>query len=450
VPFAALALAIAAIAAPTASAKSGALDPGFGDEGRIAIALNPGSSWKSATIDMATARDGSIVVASDRQLVRYLPSGQLDRGFGDGGFVTLEQIDGRSFRLDDVAIDGSDRIVAFGTSLDLNRTFRIPSYSAGFEHPTSAVVLRLGSAGELDPTFGRAGIVSTDLGLPPVQAEDGPHPALIRDVAGIVDSQERPTLVAEQLEFVANESHGELAWVSHLVARLTPGGQLDPGFGAGSGITVLPGSGYRGLATAADNEPLLAWGGTPAQPKPLGWVASLRVDGSLEDTYGTAGVQAIRGGGGAVALDRFGRLLILERPARSSPHVLRLKPDGILDVSFGRNGRVSLRPPAPGTDLSAIAVDDRGRAVLVGTSSPAAEEASARFIVATRLRATGATDPRFGHNGWIRTGFGRRTQVAEDGPQVALGSGGRLVVADAARSPQLQPGGVVLARYLMR
>jgi hypothetical protein len=83
------------------------------------------------------------------------------------------------------------------------------------------------------------------------------------------------------------------------------------------------------------------------------------------------------------------------------------------------------------------------------------------LIIAARLQASGKVDPAFGNDGWATTGFGRRTNVAGvrevvsvnrwkvAGPQAALDSRGRLVVADTARSPQLQPGGIVLARYRM-
>jgi uncharacterized delta-60 repeat protein len=454
------ALAVLAIAAPNAVAKPGVLDRGFGDGGRAATALDLGSSWEDATIKMAIA-DASIVVSSERQLIRYLPSGQLDRGFGDNGILTLEQVEGLSFDLGDVAVDSEGRIVAFGTAVDQSKTFHLPGYIGATVNPTWAVVLRFDAAGRLDPSFGAGGIVRTDFGLPMGQAEGGAKPPLIQTVAGTVDSQDRPMLVAAQFEHIPTEGHSYLGWVSRIVARLTSSGQPDPGFGTGGGVTVLPSSGYEGLIAADAGEPLLLWSGAQAQPRPLSWVTRLRLDGQPDSAYRSGGIS---GGGGDVALDRFGRLLILERPDGKAARVLRLRPDGNLDPGFGRGGRATVALPARGSAVSSIDVDGRGRAVIVGASSrprAGAQPKATALIIAARLRASGKVDPAFGNDGWAKTGFGRRTNVAGVqevvsvnrwqvvGPQAALDSRGRLVVADTARSPQLQPGGIVLVRYRM-
>lgn len=453
-------LAVLAVATSSAVAKPGVLDPTFGESGRAATALDLGPSWEDAMIEMATGPDSSIVVSSERQLVRYLSDGQLDRGFGDNGILTLEQVEGLPFDLDDVAVDSEGRVVAFGTAVDSSKTFRIPSYSGGYEHPTYAVILRFDAAGRLDPSFGGTGIVRTDFGLPMNRAEDGSSPSLIRTVAGIVDSQDRPMLVAAQFEHIATEGHSRLGWVNRVAARLTSGGQPDPNFGAGNGVTVLPSSGYEGMAAAPAGEPLLLWGGAQS----ISWVARLRGNGAPEDAYGSAGVRRVRGGGGDFVLDRFGRLLILERPGGKAVRVLRLRPDGSLDPSFSRGGRATVALPVRGGAISSIAVDARGRTAIVGASSRArvgGGSTATALIIATRLQASGKLDRAFGGGGWTRVGFGHRTQVAGAhevfalnrwriaGPQVVLDPRGRLVIADAAHSPQLQPGGVVLARYRM-
>jgi uncharacterized delta-60 repeat protein len=457
-----LALAVLAIATSSAVAKPGVLDPTFGEAGRAATALDLGSSWKDATIEMATGPDSSIAVSSKRQIVRYLPDGQLDRGFGDGGILTLEQVEGLSFEIGDVAVDSAGRVVVFGTAVDPSKTFRIPGYIGAIVHPTWAAVLRFDVAGRPDPSFGEGGIVRTDLGLPMNRAEDGATPPLIRAVAGIVDSQDRPMLVAAQFELIPTEGHSGLGWVSRIVARLTSGGQPDPGFGTEGGVTVLPSSGYEGLVAAGAGEPLLLWSGAQAQPRPLSWVACLRLNGQPESAYGRDGVRGVSGGGGDVALDRFGRLLILERPGGRTTRVLRLRSGGELDLAFGRGGRATVALPARGSAVGSIDVDARGRAVIVGTSSVrAGAQPKAAALIATRLRTSGKVDPAFGNGGWTRTGFGQRTKVAGVhevigvgrwrivGPQTALDSRGRLVVVAVAHSPQLRPGGIVLARYRM-
>lgn len=457
---------VAALIGPLgAQAKTNDLDEGFGEGGRAATAADLGGSWRNAEVRLATGPEGSTVVASDRQLIRYLPDGQLDPGFGEGGKVTLEEVEGLPFTFGDVTIDGEGRVVAFGTAVDPNTSFMIPFYFAGgLVHPTFVVVLRYDATGRLDPSFGAGdGVVRTDFGLPPnLHAERGSPPPLVRLVAGAVDSQERPVLVAALEELAPVVHSSVLIWSSSVVARLTATGAPDPTFGGG-GVIVLSSDQNRGLAIGPDSEPLLVWG----DPLSATQVTRLRGDGTADGNYGTAGMRTIRGGGGAAVLDRFGRLLVLDRPGKGPVHVLRLEPDGSLDRTFGRDGRATVRPPGKGAALSAIAVDARGRALVVGTRMRPGRLLTPRFVqpreffIVGRLRAAGQTDRRFGHQGWISTGFGRHSKIAAPqevlapqgwdiaGPQAVLDRLGHLVVASAAHSPQLQPGGIVLARYLV-
>jgi uncharacterized delta-60 repeat protein len=451
-----------------ASARPGELDESFGEGGRAATAADLGSSWRAAAIHLATAPDSSTIVASGRQLIRYLPNGQLDPSFGEGGKVTLEEVEGLSFRLGDVSIDGEGHVVAFGTAIDPSTSFSIPFYPTGARvNPTFAVVLRYDATGRLDPSFGGGdGVVRTDLGLQPtLHAESGSPPPLVRLVSGEVDSQDRPMLVAASAELVSAEHGSLLVWPSRLVIRLTWAGTLDPSFGR-SGIVELSSTKNRGLAIGTESEPLLVWGGFPsAEPLAITQITRLRGDGTADSDYGAAGMRTIDDGGGAAVLDRFGRLLIVGRPGQSPAHVLRLRPDGRLDRRFGQGGLATVKMPGKRTALSSIAVDARGRVLLAGTAmrrrtvTTGFEEPREQFAVG-RLRPSGRVDQSFGHKGWVRTGFGRHTKVAGarevfatqgwdiDGPQAVVDRRGRVVVAAAGHSPQLEPGGIILARYL--
>jgi uncharacterized delta-60 repeat protein len=462
---AAWAIAIAAVVAAPAAAQAqpGRLDPSFGAAGRAATATGLSSSWKEATIHLATAPDGSVVIATAGQLIRYLPNGRLDRGFGTKGRVSPAEIEGLPFQLADVAIDAAGRVIAFGTAEDPSTSSFIAGYPAPSPtHPTFAVILRYGAAGRLDPRFGGGdGIVRTDLGFPYAQGMDGSSLPLVRAIAGAVDASGRPLLVAATYGLLPDAVRAQNGWVSRLVARFTPDGTLDPAFGT-AGVTVLAQADNIGVVSGSADRPLLVWGGGPASPRPLSWITSLRPDGGIAGNYGTGGTRTVGGGGGDLALDRSGRLLVLERPDRKPPHVLRLEPDGNLDRSYGRGGRATVKGAPELGALSSLAVDAQGRALLVGTSSRSASKIpgiphSGAYVIVARLRSSGLEDRRFGHNGWIRTGFGRHTEVASphgtglavSGPQAALDSQGRLVVAASASSPELQPSGIVLARYLL-
>jgi uncharacterized delta-60 repeat protein len=240
-------------------------------------------------------------------------------------------------------------------------------------------------------------------------------------------------------------------------------GTPDPSFGA-AGLTVLNSTTNRGLASGPATEPLLVWGGLRGE-FPVTQVTRLHADGTVDAGYGTNGTRNIPGGGGAAVLGPNGDLFVLERPEQKPAHVLRLKPDGSLSPGFGKDGVATVRLRGSNTALSSLAVDSHGRVLLVGTAMRPGRVTASRgqpreLLVVGRLLASGRMDRSFGRDGWQKTGFGSHTKVAGarelfeaasgniGGPRATLDPQGRLLVADAAHSPQLQPGGVVLARYL--
>jgi uncharacterized delta-60 repeat protein len=462
---------LAALSLPTSAQAhsaqdgAGALDPSFGQAGRVATAADLGGNWRVAPIELATAPDRSTVLASPRQLFRYLPDGSLDRSFGEGGQLTLDGVEGLPFRLSGVAVDRSGRIVAFGTATD-PQTFTIPAYGGGqFVHPSYAVVLRFEPNGALDPRFGRAGIARTQFNLPPnLQPEGGaPSYSAVAVVSGQLDGQGRPLMVVARRELLENERGGSTVRpVSRLVARLTASGEVDSSFGDGDGVAELPTSNDLGLISGAAGRPVFA--STQSAPARI---ARLTGHGTIASSFGNDGVAAVGGAAYGMVLDHSGRLLMLTQSASGRPQITRLLPDGSPDPSFGHGGHLRLSPPGGGL-LSGIAVDSRNRIIVVGTAPGGVGEGvngPARYLLAARLSARGGLDRGFARRGWIRTGFGRRTKIETAGeavvsrqdsvvpslqvvgPRVGLDSEGRLVIAVPAHSPRLQPGGIVLARY---
>jgi uncharacterized delta-60 repeat protein len=137
---------------------SGQLDPSFGDGGIAETQINGGNS---AAETLALQPDGKLVAAgstwTDEQVLppglfavaRYQTDGSLDRGFGvDGTVVTAVGPVG----VDDassVAIQPDGKIVAAGSSNDGTAD--------------SFALVRYESGGELDPSFGVGGKVTTSL-----------------------------------------------------------------------------------------------------------------------------------------------------------------------------------------------------------------------------------------------------------------------------------------------
>jgi len=111
----------------------------------------------------------------------------------------------------------------------------------------------------------------------------------------------------------------------------------------------------------------------------------------------------------------------------------RLRRGGSVDAGFG-GGTVLL----PFSQRPALAVDDRGRALLAGDEKRRKDHWS--FVLGRRTR-DGRRDPAFGSGGWARAGFDGFVSAA----QVLVGGGGRIVVGGPLWRGKRY--GIALARF---
>jgi uncharacterized delta-60 repeat protein len=159
---------------------SGALDPGFGTAG---IAQTPiPSSGEGRSVGVAVMPDGRIVASGygydgpeeKFAAVRYLADGELDHTFGDGTGIFSKKLGGGDEAADFVAVTPKGEVLL-----------------AGFYQPaggrTSPAVVRLSPAGTLDPSFGSGGLVKRS-GLTPFDDEF---------VAATLDGRERLVMLSE-------------------------------------------------------------------------------------------------------------------------------------------------------------------------------------------------------------------------------------------------------------
>ncbi len=215
----------------------GVPDPAFGSGGFALIQLGARGARRPArsrAAALATSPDGAIALAgrasapdgSSRGFVaRLTASGRLDRRFARAGRV-LAQLGRASAarradsRLDALVADRGGTLLAAGQGTDVG----------GFRQ---AVLVRLTAGGALDASFGRGGVVRTQLGAGS-RAPWSAARALAPTPQGVV---------------VAG-SGGDGAAVA---ARLTPSGRLDcsfdaalppaPGAGRGAALRPAPGAG---------------------------------------------------------------------------------------------------------------------------------------------------------------------------------------------------------------
>ena len=183
---------------------NGSLDRSFSGDGKVTTHFEEGALAKSVAIDprgrvvaAGLVRDGTAHFA----LARYRWNGGLDPSFGSGGKLTTDFPGGSDFA-NSVAIDSGDRIVAAGLSTDLPGTaFALARYEPN---------------GDLDPSFGSGGTMTTGFG----------GEGIAYSVA--IDSQGRIVAAGG-----TTEANGEFA-----LARYEPNGGLDPSFGSGGKVTT--------------------------------------------------------------------------------------------------------------------------------------------------------------------------------------------------------------------
>ncbi|MGH7895988.1 MAG: DUF4215 domain-containing protein, partial [Candidatus Binatia bacterium] len=139
----------------------------------------------------------------DAAFARYNPDGTLDGSFGTGGVVIAAVAP--TSDIIDVVLQPDGKLVASGGGY---------TNSTGY----AALVLRLGTNGALDPTFGTGGAVITNVSQ--AQSLQG---VLVQPDGGIVAAGWRYDFSVPTQDF--------------LLLRLDTAGGLDPGFGSG-GIVV--------------------------------------------------------------------------------------------------------------------------------------------------------------------------------------------------------------------
>ena len=133
---------------------AGALDPTFGNGGRVVTSITAG---QDKAYGVAIQADGKIIVAGqststltgkDFVVVRYNTDGSLDITFGVNGIVTTD------------LQTGSDD-VAYSLALQADGKIVLAGFSDNGSNKNAALV-RYTNDGSLDSTFGNNGIVLTD------------------------------------------------------------------------------------------------------------------------------------------------------------------------------------------------------------------------------------------------------------------------------------------------
>ena len=405
---------------PRALFAAGALDPSFGQGGRLVVQF-PGNEVITVVRDRALQPDGKIVIAGDTPdpaagvggtdfaIGRLNPDGTPDTTFGGGDGVVVFHDPGNADGATGVVLQADGKIVASGTFTHNNEQ-DVPDYSL-------FGALRFNPDGTPDETWGTNGVVVTLLGSPDV---------IPFDAAGdvVIDPTGRIIVIGGRTDGTTGVT--DIALVGYNAAD----GSLDPTFGSGGKVLTRARRDSE-LGTDAIFQPdgkLLVAGAAFDFPDADAsavtttfLTARFNPDGALDTTFGDGGGAytdfSARSGApvqfavaDAIALQPDGKILVGGLVARGGnsgrvkfPVALaRLNPDGSPDLTFGKLGKVESNLGQL-TSVNQILVQPDGRIVCSGLAAPTLAEVNAgRFsALVVQYDPTGNLDKTFGTKGRV-------------------------------------------------
>ncbi len=251
--------------------------------------------------------------------------------------------------------------------------------------------------GDLDPTFGSGGMVTT------------------RFIGG--GAVQALALQADGKIVVAGSSAGRDDLSDFALARYNPDGSLDPSFGNGGKVTTDFGGDDAAFAVALQADGKIVVAGFS-----FGQVALARYnsDGTLDPSFGSGGKVTTSfgdcdGSAYALSLQPDGKIIVAGVSCADFL-LVRYNPDGSLDSGFGSRGKVTTNFGALYLAVArALALQADGKIVAAGVFG-------VDFALA-RYNPDGSLDPSFGNGGKVTTDFGG----AADAFALALQQDGKIV-----------------------
>lgn len=310
--------------------------------------------------------------------------------------------------------------------------------------------------GDLDPTFGSGGKVTTDFGG--------------NETAWGVVVQPDGRVVVAGARFDMGPSD------DFVLARYTMSGALDATFDSDGKVTTDFGGrsdGADDLAIQSDGKIVAVGSGFSAVVRPVDFaLARYNRDGTLDATFGDGGKVLTTfepnsiDSANAVVIQSDGKIVaagLMRSGLAREFAVARYLPNGSLDASFGGDGLV-VTPISAGDDIVFdLAVQPDGKLIAAGWSSPGGFDiAMARYnpdgsldssfdgdgivIAPFRPASTYASHVLVQPDGMIVTGGAGLARFNPDGSvDRSFGAGGRAVTDLGLLTPVLQPDGKILA-----
>lgn len=235
-------------------------------------------------------------------------------------------------------------------------------------------------------------------------------------------------------------------------------GQLDPLFGSGGKVLLPVSGGSSGISGLALRFGRIVVAGDINTGGSDFAVAQFLPNGQLNHGFG--------GGTGIVATDFFGsydrasgvaiqrnrRIVAVGAVTHGTTYdigIARYMPNGNLDSSFASSGKFVFGSSTDDDFATAVLIQPNGKILVCGYTGPVFSE---DFLV-LRLNSNGTLDTSFGNQGVVQVDFGGSQDIAVD---LALQSDGKIVVAGASHQTstlhdyallRLTPAGILDASF---
>ncbi len=226
-------------------------------------------------------------------------------------------------------------------------------------------------------------------------------------------------------------------------------GVLDPTFGRGGQVlTDLNHSTDIANAVAIQSDGKLVVGGTSYKHNDFSdedfALARYNPDGTLDPTFGRGGkvhtdFPGLAADISAIVIQPDGKILVA---GGAFPlfvflgdfELARYNPNGSLDATFGNGGIVTTTFPGQGSFASALALQADGKIIAAGTDYVdfSSEDDSDTDFALERYNPDGTPDTTFGNDGQVTTDF---DGFNDDAFSVLIQSDGKIVAVGSAKNP---------------
>jgi uncharacterized delta-60 repeat protein len=391
---------------------SGALDTSFGVNGKVLTDINSNSHDYARSLQIQN--DGKILVSGysygtgteDLVIVRYNSDGTLDMSFGTNGVVRT-----------DVSSNSNDK--AFAMQIQSDNKILIAGASNANSSGPDFMIARYTTTGSLDLSFNSTGIVTTDF-----------------DNAS-VDEAAALKILSDGKILVSGYSNIN-GFNNFAIARYTATGSLDTSFDIdGMAISHFTSSSTdtTTIIQIQSDGKILIGGNSTASGGDDFAIARYSSIGDLDTSFNGNGKLTTNIGMGsneemtALKIQSDGKILVAgvtDALGSSDFLILRYTAEGVLDSSFGLNGKVITDIGTNSYEIiSTMQIQSEGKILVAGYTDANSPGYSDFALV--RYTSSGSLDQNFGVGGKVITDFTSSSYDWASAMQIQ--SDGKILVA---------------------